>query len=76
MARPQEIECRRCGKRLRYRRTEDLPHFPFCSRRCKLLDLGQWFDEEHRITESLDGGASESFQPDVDEDQAGRTEKA
>ena len=26
---------------------------PFCSRRCKLVDLGQWFDEENKITEPL-----------------------
>lgn len=25
-------------------------NFPFCSRRCKLFDLGEWFDGEHRIT--------------------------
>ncbi|WP_423821374.1 DNA gyrase inhibitor YacG [Salinisphaera sp. SPP-AMP-43] len=22
---------------------------PFCSRRCKLIDLGDWLDESHRI---------------------------
>ncbi len=22
---------------------------PFCSRRCKLIDLGDWLTEEHRI---------------------------
>lgn len=26
---------------------------PFCSERCKLVDLGQWFDEGHRISEPL-----------------------
>jgi endogenous inhibitor of DNA gyrase (YacG/DUF329 family) len=29
-------------------------HFgPFCSRRCKLVDLGKWLGEEHRISEPL-----------------------
>ena len=23
--------------------------FPFCSERCKLIDLGAWFDAEYRI---------------------------
>ena len=23
--------------------------FPFCSERCKMIDMGQWFDEEYRI---------------------------
>jgi len=43
------ITCRQCGKSLRYERVADLPYFPFCSDRCKLLDLGDWLDEEHRI---------------------------
>jgi len=24
-------------------------HFPFCSRRCKLIDLGRWFDGAYQI---------------------------
>jgi len=39
--------------------------FPFCCRRCKLVDLGAWLDAEYKIasksqceesTESLDAG--------------------
>lgn len=26
---------------------------PFCSRRCKLVDLGKWFEEEHQISAPL-----------------------
>ena len=26
---------------------------PFCSRRCKLVDLGKWFSEEHLISRTL-----------------------
>jgi endogenous inhibitor of DNA gyrase (YacG/DUF329 family) len=26
---------------------------PFCSKRCRLVDLGKWFEEEHAITEPL-----------------------
>lgn len=29
------------------------PYGPFCSQRCKLVDLGQWFEEEHRLSEPL-----------------------
>ncbi|MFQ5687256.1 MAG: DNA gyrase inhibitor YacG [Candidatus Scalindua sp.] len=28
-----------------------MPTFPFCSERCKLVDLGLWFDGERRIEE-------------------------
>lgn len=26
---------------------------PFCSRRCRLIDLGKWFNEEHAVSEPL-----------------------
>jgi uncharacterized protein len=25
------------------------PHFPFCSERCKLIDLGRWLDGKYQI---------------------------
>ncbi|MCE2805551.1 MAG: DNA gyrase inhibitor YacG [Gemmataceae bacterium] len=25
------------------------PQFPFCSQRCKLVDLGRWFEESHTL---------------------------
>jgi len=25
------------------------PHFPFCSDRCKLIDLGRWLDGKYQI---------------------------
>jgi endogenous inhibitor of DNA gyrase (YacG/DUF329 family) len=25
------------------------PRFPFCSRKCKLIDLGRWFDERYGL---------------------------
>ena len=43
------IECRHCRKLLQYQKISDLPFFPFCSERCKLVDLGAWLDEERRI---------------------------
>ena len=29
------------------------PLGPFCSRRCKLIDLGKWLSEEHAISEPM-----------------------
>ena len=51
------INCRRCRKVLHYAEVADLPFFPFCSERCKLLDLGAWLDEEHRIPSGEQGNA-------------------
>ena len=31
----------------------DAAHRPFCSPRCKLIDLGRWLDEEYRISRPL-----------------------
>jgi len=27
-------------------------YFPFCSKRCKLIDLGAWLDADYRIADS------------------------
>jgi len=48
-----DLQCPRCGKRLTFERVGDLPHFPFCSRRCRLIDLDAWFEEERRISSPL-----------------------
>lgn len=35
---------------------------PFCSKRCKLLDLGKWFSEEHKVSEPLRPGHFAQFE--------------
>ncbi len=57
-----KIKCRNCDKELVYNVISDIPTFPFCSERCKLVDLGLWFDEERRIEEP-----STSDQPENDD---------
>lgn len=42
-----EVRCPRCGKKVPW--TEQQRWRPFCSERCRLIDLGQWANEEHRI---------------------------
>jgi len=34
--------------------------FPFCSERCKLIDLGAWFDADYRIPAKPDEESDES----------------
>ncbi|MCH4563653.1 MULTISPECIES: DNA gyrase inhibitor YacG [Halomonas] len=46
--RPLEVACPQCRKKVLW--NEDNPYRPFCSKRCRLLDLGAWADESHRIT--------------------------
>ncbi|NPU96963.1 MAG: DNA gyrase inhibitor YacG [Candidatus Omnitrophica bacterium] len=51
MSAPLNTTCRTCGRPL----PEGIktPTFPFCSKRCKMIDLGRWFTGEHRISEPL-----------------------
>lgn len=51
--RMQSIKCPTCGKEIRFHQFDEVPYLPFCGRKCKLLDLGKWFDEEHRISTPL-----------------------
>jgi hypothetical protein len=45
--------CPNCGQQVQYVPGGQDGYFPFCSRRCKLIDLGKWLEEEHRIEDSL-----------------------
>lgn len=41
------IPCPQCRKPIQWR--PDNPWRPFCSERCKLIDLGDWAAERHAI---------------------------
>ena len=44
---------------------ETYPDFPFCSERCRLLDLGNWAAERYVVSEpAVDEPASEKPDPD------------
>ncbi|EIC86486.1 DNA gyrase inhibitor YacG [Serratia sp. M24T3] len=42
-----EVNCPTCGKSVIW--GEKSPYRPFCCKRCQLIDLGEWADEEKRI---------------------------
>ncbi len=48
--RPRKIECPTCKKQVVW--SEENPWRPFCSERCRLIDLGDWIEERHRISGS------------------------
>lgn len=43
----REIPCPTCSKPVRWEPASRWR--PFCSERCRLIDLGAWLDEERRI---------------------------
>ena len=53
------IRCPTCRRELP-NAPETYPHRPFCSARCKSVDLGRWLDEEYKISSpTLDHGISD-----------------
>jgi len=44
---PRIVLCPTCRKRVKW--TPANPFRPFCSERCRMIDLGAWAAEEHRI---------------------------
>lgn len=47
------LKCPICDKEFFIERREDAPFRPFCTRRCKLIDLGRWLDGTYSISEPL-----------------------
>ena len=57
----QTVTCPICQKQMEVRQVADWPSFPFCSPRCRLIDLGRWLGGDYRIPDastdvSPDGG--------------------
>jgi uncharacterized protein len=46
-----QIKCPSCGKQHTY--STENPNRPFCSERCKQIDLGRWANEEYAIPASM-----------------------
>ncbi|MDR2014599.1 MAG: DNA gyrase inhibitor YacG [Azoarcus sp.] len=52
------VRCPRCGKETEWSGVN--PYRPFCSVRCKQIDLGAWASGEYRIAGSAEGEESEA----------------
>ena len=50
MGKPAIVKCATCGKDAEFFAA---PMGPFCSVRCKMVDLGKWLGEEYKISEPL-----------------------
>jgi len=46
-AKQKIVSCPTCGKDIIW--SKENPWRPFCCKRCKLIDLGDWASETHRI---------------------------
>jgi endogenous inhibitor of DNA gyrase (YacG/DUF329 family) len=62
----ENITCPHCGKKNTWS-SENLAR-PFCSQRCKLIDLGEWAEEKYKIP--LDPLSSENDISSDDDDSS------
>ncbi|WP_333499123.1 DNA gyrase inhibitor YacG [Kluyvera sp. CHPC 1.2972] len=57
-----KVNCPTCNKPVIW--SEQSPYRPFCSKRCQLIDLGEWAAEEKRIPSSGDLSESDDWSED------------
>ncbi|WP_295447151.1 DNA gyrase inhibitor YacG [uncultured Thiodictyon sp.] len=57
---PTQVPCPHCGRPVEWSAAS--PFRPFCSKRCKLVDLGDWLAENHRIP-CIDDPVDEDLSP-------------
>ncbi len=55
----QSVKCPICEKPTAWK---DNPYRPFCSERCKIIDLGNWASEDYRISAPLKDASEEAEQ--------------
>nr|WP_314262992.1 DNA gyrase inhibitor YacG [uncultured Moellerella sp.] len=60
-----EVKCPTCGKRVIW--NEESLYRPFCCKRCQLIDLGEWADEEKRIPSQSDISESDDWSGNPDQ---------
>ena len=54
-----KVKCPTCQSEVEW--GPQSPFRPFCSKRCQLIDLGEWADEEKRIPSNSDLSESEDW---------------
>jgi len=55
------IHCSICQRQFQ---PEDSSAMPFCSERCRLIDLGRWLDEDYGMEIEREEGGGEPAEPD------------
>ena len=54
----QRLPCPTCRRPIEW--SEQFPERPFCSERCRLIDLGAWLSEQHAIPGEPSEGSGET----------------
>jgi endogenous inhibitor of DNA gyrase (YacG/DUF329 family) len=61
---PAIVKCPTCRRDVEW--SEASQYRPFCSDRCRLIDMGAWLTEQHRIPD--ESAAEDSLHPDSSEE--------
>ncbi|UOF00886.1 DNA gyrase inhibitor YacG [Bdellovibrio reynosensis] len=70
----KQVKCPQCGRLALY--TPENPYRPFCSERCKLIDLGEWASEGYKIPVKPSSSDSLSIDDDYHEPSDDHSEDA
>ena len=62
MSQTRFVSCPRCGTQVPWQAQNRFR--PFCSERCKLIDLGDWAMEKYRVPVEEEQNTPESKAPD------------
>jgi uncharacterized protein len=54
----QRLRCPTCQRPIEW--SDQFPYRPFCSERCRLIDLGAWLSEKHAIPGNSSDGPDEA----------------
>jgi endogenous inhibitor of DNA gyrase (YacG/DUF329 family) len=60
--------CPTCDKRYQFQSIDELPFFPFCTQRCRLVDLGRWIDGVYAVPETKSPSPDSDSPPDAEDD--------
>jgi hypothetical protein len=58
----RQLPCPTCARPIEW--SDAYPYRPFCSERCRLIDLGEWLTEKNAIPgETAQGAAQDDDEP-------------
>jgi uncharacterized protein len=55
-----QARCPICERSLSGSSAAEFPHLPFCSERCRRIDMGRWLGESYRIPDDDSGDSLEN----------------
>jgi uncharacterized protein len=61
-----KVRCPICDRVMAGQRSAEWPDFPFCSPRCRTIDLGRWLGDQYRIAPEQAEGEPAEGQEETD----------